>query len=92
MNPMTPQEHVLAARARNDWAWQYHHCMSAADRTAFDAWLVAGAYPLAFEPGTTEGRFRRLEGANDEHGDDCSEWVALKIAKAARAKATEVVT
>jgi hypothetical protein len=57
---MTPQEHILAARKRNDWVWEYHRCMTAADHAAFDAWLVAYSYPLAFEPGTTETRFRRM--------------------------------
>jgi hypothetical protein len=60
---MTPQEHILAARKRNDWAWQYFQCMTVADRAAFDAWLVAYGYPMAHEPGTTESRFRRMVGS-----------------------------
>lgn len=37
--------------------WTFDH-MSDQDRLAFDLWLVRVKDPLAYEPGTTEHRFR----------------------------------
>lgn len=36
----------------------FHRQMSAADRLRFDGFLVKTRDPLAYEPGTCEGRFR----------------------------------
>jgi len=57
---MTPEQYLAHACASKDWAWVFHHMMSGADKQAFDAWIVATQHPSAFDPGTTEYRFRRL--------------------------------
>ena len=57
---MTPEQFLEQARARKDWAWTFFHHMTRADKQAFDAWLVQICHPLAYEPGTTEMRFRLL--------------------------------
>ena len=40
------------------WHRTFFQYMTAADREAFDRWLVETKDPLSFEPGTTEHRFR----------------------------------
>lgn len=57
---VTPQEHIEFAKRRKDWAWQFFQVMTNADRKAFDSWLVEQRHPIAYEPGTTESRFRRM--------------------------------
>lgn len=42
------------------WRDVFFQHMSAADRQAFDRWLVESDDPLAYEPGTTEHRFRAV--------------------------------
>jgi hypothetical protein len=65
----TPPQWIQLARQRGRTdphglsgaiSWVFHQCMTAEDRAAFDAWLVAEQHPLSFEPGTTEQRFTRL--------------------------------
>jgi hypothetical protein len=41
------------------WSWTFHHVMTAQEKTAFDLFLVRTKDPLAWEPGTTEQRFRQ---------------------------------
>ena len=57
---MTPQDYVKAAQDRADWSWVFFHIMSQEDKQAFDSWLVESEHPLAYEPGTTEKRFRAM--------------------------------
>ena len=61
MRPVT--QIVMLARSRAvlegtrgvDWTYDY---MTAAEREAFDAYLVAVGHPLAHQAGTQEQRFR----------------------------------
>ena len=53
----TPQEFIRQA-LDGDPSWVFHHCMTQADRDAFDAWLVEIGDGLAFEAGTQESRFK----------------------------------
>lgn len=56
----TPAEHVAMAKNRDDWVWQFHRIMTKLDRERFDQWLVDTNHPLAYQPGTTERRFRLM--------------------------------
>jgi hypothetical protein len=61
--PRTSQSFLTEAieRQRKDsggWSWVFFQEMTAADRKAFDRWLVENEDPLAYQPGTTEHRFR----------------------------------
>ncbi|MGI9306583.1 MAG: hypothetical protein ACR2P5_04685 [Gammaproteobacteria bacterium] len=38
-------------------SWVFHHCMTQADRDAFDQELVRNKHPLSYEAGTQESRF-----------------------------------
>lgn len=43
----------------DDVNWAFHRIMTGADRKAFDDILVASQHPLAYQPGTTEWRFKQ---------------------------------
>lgn len=56
--------HVKQAKERREkgdtegWSWVFFHCMTQQDRKDFDKELVDQKDPLAYQPGTTEQRFR----------------------------------
>ena len=56
-----------ARRATNgrDRDWVFFWVMDAKDRKNFDAMLVRTKDPLAYEPGTTESRFREYVTRDD---------------------------
>jgi len=64
-NP-TPEDFVKEAVERtkrgdkSGWSWVYFQEMSVQDRKNFDRWIVDSKHPSAYEPGTTEDRFKRL--------------------------------
>jgi hypothetical protein len=60
---MSPEQFALAAAQRKDASWTFHRSMSAADREAFDRWLVKIDHPLAYQPGTTWHRFQAIVAA-----------------------------
>ncbi len=48
---------LLAQAVKGDVHWVFHRGMSAAERSAFDFFLVRMKDPLAWQAGTTESRF-----------------------------------
>ena len=53
-------KNAVKVRGEGELSWAYFQCMTPINREEFDAALVEAEHPLAYEAGTTWGRFQKF--------------------------------
>jgi len=59
LNFLTDAVHRYLREGDQGIAWTFHQCMTSDDRLRFDLWLVEMKDRLAWQPGSTEWRFKQ---------------------------------
>ena len=59
LNFLTDAVHRYLREGDQGIAWTFHQCMTSDDRLRFDLWLVKMNDRLAWQPGSTEWRFKQ---------------------------------